>query len=364
MAARQGHSRGPRVTYWTGWLSPDMEGCSKDVFALKDHFPRSRVFGLSRYYAFKLSPRQRYLGLNIRLYPVFRALAPLVEWASDINHVYGSLNEWFFLRALRRRPILLTVATSGEAPDPSLHRHVTCFVAHSPTTTAELERRGVEPHRIRTIYPGVALDRFVVRPREASLPNAWPESDSRRFRVLFATTPNWEAGLETRGVHLIMRAARRLPDVDFFLPWRPWHNAEALIRLLVREHGRPANVHLIVQRVPDMVAVYQASDATVAPFVETAGTKICPTSIVESLACGRPVLVSSQVGLAGLIRDEGCGVVFEPTPDALCEAVESLRRDHAARAAHARPCAERHFDQRVCLRRHEALYEELLNVWP
>jgi glycosyltransferase involved in cell wall biosynthesis len=341
-----------------------MEGCSKDVFALKDHFPRSRIFGLSRYYTWKLSPRQRYLGLNVSLYPVFRALAPVLDWTSDISHIYGSLDEWFFLRALGRRPLVLTVATSGPAPDISMHRHVTCFVVHGPATAAELERRGVARERIRYILPGVPLDRFPVRPRAAAPPEAWPGRDPRRFRVLFATTPNWAGGLETRGVHLIMRAAERLPDVDFFLAWRPWHNGQALLTRLRDEHGQRDNVHLVMERVPDMTRLFQAADATIAPFVEAEGTKICPTSIVESLACGRPVLVSSQVGIAGLIRDQACGAVFEPTTDALCEAVESLRRDYTARAERARPCAERHFDQRACLQRHEALYEELLSGWP
>ena len=48
-----------------------MEGCSKEVFALKDHFLQSRLHGLSRYYGFRSSRRERYVGER-PLYPLVR----------------------------------------------------------------------------------------------------------------------------------------------------------------------------------------------------------------------------------------------------------------------------------------------------
>jgi glycosyltransferase involved in cell wall biosynthesis len=354
-AARHTH-----VTYWTGWLSPEMEGCSKDVFALKDHFPRSRVFGLSQHYTLKLSMRERYAGLNVRFYPVFRGVAPIYEWSSEISHIYGSLNDWYFLHVLGRRPLVLTAATEGKMPDRSLHRHVTRFVVHSTRTADALRHEGVSDERIRIIYPGLPLHRFAVAPRAAVPPGVWPGDHPGRFRVLFATTPNWEEGLETRGVHLIMRAAAQLPDVDFFLPWRPWDTGQALLDGLRARYGRRDNVHLSIGRVPDMARLFQAADATIAPFMTMAGTKICPTSIVEGLAAGRPALVSTEVGIADVIARDQCGEVFAPTVDGLCQAVQRLRHQYPDRAARARPCAERHFDQSLCFRRHEDLYADIL----
>ena len=80
-------TRSLRVTYWTGWLSPEMEGCSREVFDLTAHFPRSRVLGLSQHYGLKMSRRKRYVGFNVRLYPLFRAVAPFWDATSDINHI-------------------------------------------------------------------------------------------------------------------------------------------------------------------------------------------------------------------------------------------------------------------------------------
>ncbi len=109
-----------------------------------------------------------------------------------------------------------------------------------------------------------------------------------------------------------------------------------------------------------MTQLFQAADATIAPFLQSTDTKICPTSLIESLACGRPLLVSTKVGLADLVQEHDCGQVFEPSVDGVCHAIEALRADYRRRAANARACAERHFDLRLCLRQHEQLYDEVL----
>jgi glycosyltransferase involved in cell wall biosynthesis len=347
----------PRIAYWTGWLSPEMEGCSKEVFDLKDHFTRSHLFGLSRYYTVRWSPRERYAGMNIRFYPLLRLLAPLLERSVDLHHIYGSLSEWFFLRALQRRPIVLTVATEEPPFNREVYRHVRRFVVHAPATARSLIARGFDPDRIRLIYPGIDVARF--RPRDrASAPPLWVSTDPKRFRVLFATTPNRREGLEARGINLLLRTAQRLPDVDFFLPWRPWAGARRLAAIV--QQDAPANVHMSTALQPDMTRLFHATDATIAPFLQPKDMKICPTSLVESLASGRPLLVSTKVGLADLVRDEGGGQVFEPSSNGLCESVEALRSNYQQHAANARLIAERHFDARVCHQLYEQLYQEVL----
>ena len=185
-----------------------------------------------------------------------------------------------------------------------------------------------------------------------------PHLDPSRFRVLFATSPDRAGGLETRGVNLMMEAAGRLPDVDFLVPWRPWAEGRQLADECRRR--APSNVHISVELVPDMTRLFHAVDATIAPFLQRASMKLCPTSLVESLACGRPVLVSTHVGISDLVRDEHCGTVFEPTIESLCDAIARIHGRYAALASSALRVAERYFDQAQCFARHEQLYEEVL----
>ena len=342
-------SRQRRITFWTGWLSPQMEGISKEVFGLREHFPHSAVVGLSRHYTFKASLRRRYLGWNVKGYPILRLLAPFIETFTDINHVYGNLSEWFFLRALHHRPIVLTVAVAGTPLDPKLYRHVHRFIVHSTSGAQDLIRWGANPAYVRVLYPGIDLTRYA----------SAPSHPHKRFRILFATAPDHADGFAKRGVNLLLDVARRVPDVDFHFIWRPWGTSSQLMQRLIEEHDL-RNVSLRIGLVPDMASVFADADATIAPFLHGLDMKVCPTSLVESLACGRPVLVSTKVGIAELVQNNLCGEVAEPTAEDMCMAIERLRGRYASYAHNCHASAERYFSLNTCLRKHEELYEEVL----
>ena len=44
----------PRISFWTGWLDPQMVAVSKEVFQLLRRFPGSRAFGISPHYLLRL----------------------------------------------------------------------------------------------------------------------------------------------------------------------------------------------------------------------------------------------------------------------------------------------------------------------
>src|SRR5262249_20228838 len=163
------------------------------------------------------------------------------------------------IRPLGRGPTILTIAVTTETLPAAVYQRIRRFVAHSTTTVEELAALGVERSRIHLIYPGVNLERFQPRPRAAALPlEVAPTGAPGRFRILFATTPNTIDGLRTRGVHLLLEAARRMPEIDFILPWRPWAGADAVIDAC--RANAPANFHASKALIPDISDVFQAVD--------------------------------------------------------------------------------------------------------
>src|SRR5207237_6289000 len=91
----------------------------------------------------------------------------------------------------------------------------------------------------------------------------------------------------------------------------------------------------------DMAVHYQQAHATLAPFTDLRRAKRAPNSVVESLACGRPVIVTEAVGLAELIREGRAGIVCGPTGLDLAEALDRLQADWRSLARNARAVAER-----------------------
>jgi glycosyltransferase involved in cell wall biosynthesis len=78
------------------------------------------------------------------------------------------------------------------------------------------------------------------------------------------------------------------------------------------------------------------------------------------MACGRPVLVTPQVGLAELIREERAGVVCEARGAALAEGCDRLQVDWNTLAKRARRLAELLFSKQSFLSAYQRLYRELI----
>lgn len=109
-----------------------------------------------------------------------------------------------------------------------------------------------------------------------------------------------------------------------------------------------------------MARRYQSAHVTVAPFTDRERCEPAPNSIVESLACGRPVVVTSQVGLANVIQDEGAGLICEPTGDALAMCLRQIRHDWREHSVAARALAEKSFGAAGFISAYERIYRQLL----
>ena len=80
--------------------------------------------------------------------------------------------------------------------------------------------------------------------------------------------------------------------------------------------------------------------ATLSPKLPEAAVS-SPLKVVESIACGTPVIVSDCGQQAQIVRDHGVGVVLDdPSPRTLAEAVARLNRDSDAAAALGRACLD------------------------
>jgi glycosyltransferase involved in cell wall biosynthesis len=282
---------------------------------------------------------------------VVRALAPLIERRGDLTHAFGSIDAWHFLKALGRRPLLLTVALPGRPLDLRLYERVRMFAAQTDALASKLQGAGVTADRIVIIPPGVDVNHFSPAPP--------PEG---RFRVVFASTPADPREFEPRGIPLLIEAARACPEVDIVLLWRQWgplSEAERIIAAL----SPPANLILDRRDVEDMSAVYRSAHATVCCFDPDYG-KSAPNSIIEGLASGRPALLSEGCGLAARVESAGAGVVVKRSVDGIVAGLEKLRAGFTAYSRQARQLAEAEFDERRVIGRYGALYERLTAARP
>jgi glycosyltransferase involved in cell wall biosynthesis len=337
----------PRVAYWTSSFEPGMEAIASEVATLRRQFPGSVVWGLSHKHWVLLS-RTRGYCVHPRLHLLFRAITRLAERTFDLNHVFGSLGDWFYLEGLRRRPTILTIVVAHSPLGADVLNRVDRFVVEYPEARDDLIALGIEAERIRLIFPPVDLRHF----SPATVADG-------PFRVLFASSPEADTWLDARGVPQILDAAALRPDMRFRLLWRPWGNAAERVRQWIAERGLK-NVELVVKYVADMASEYNHAHVTLAPFTDAQRCKGAPNSLIESLACGRPVLTTGVVGLGELIEKEGAGLLCVPTGEQLAEYLDRLAASWDIYSLGARKLAEHWFGVERFLGEYHRLYEEVL----
>ena len=341
----------PRVTYWTGTWDPDREAISKEVQLLRSAGGASHpVVSFAPGQHSALRPAERVVQLSARRWILVRAVASVVERYGAISHVFGGLSSWHLLRAVGRRPVVLTAAIPGEPADRAIWSHVSIAVAESEPLAEALRRIGMPADRVRLIYPGVDLDRFT----------PGPGPSARRFRMLFASSPSDAAEFERRGIPLLVETARRCPEIDVALLWREWGDQRAARRALM-QLAPPPNLSVEFASGRRMPEIYRSADA-VACLYEDGFGKSCPNSVVEALACGVPAIVSSGCGIAGLVSASGAGVAVPRAPEDVAAALARLQEARAAWKAAARALAERVFGERMFLDAYARLYDELTSA--
>jgi teichuronic acid biosynthesis glycosyltransferase TuaC len=218
------------------------------------------------------------------------------------------------------------------------------LVAVSSGLRRRLAALGVDPERVRVLRNGVDLTLFRPVDRDAAR------------RVLGFTRPTLLAVgnlVALKRHRLIVEALIGLPEADLVIvgdgPER------AAIETLARERGVADRVRLF-GRVPQhrLPEIYGAADLLV--LVST--SEGWPNVLLESMACGTPVVVSDIDGIADIVAAPEAGrIIGETTADRLAAAVRDLFAAPPSRAA-TRSYAER-FDWQSTTEGQIALFREI-----
>ena len=337
----------PRVAYFTSSFRPEMESIAAEVAFLRQAFPGSIVWGISRRDRGCFSWKSGF-AVPPSMHLAFRGATQLLQRGFHINHLFGGLGDWFHLKAVRRGPTVMTVALPAEPCTTDLLRRVDKFVVEWPDASETLLAFGIKPHQICEILPPADLQRFAPSPR--------PKCD---FTVLFASSPDRSDWLPARGVDAILAAAALRPQMRFVLAWRPWGDSLSAVRAAIED----ASLRNVVVRPgiqSDMASLYQSAHVTAVPFRDLTRCKPAPNSLIESLACGRPVVATPEVKLSPLVRRAGAGVICNATGEEIAHSLDLIEADWQQYSHCARKLAEDRFGLDCFIDAYDRLYRQIV----
>jgi glycosyltransferase involved in cell wall biosynthesis len=322
---------------------PGSDAVIQEVEALRARFGGGLVY---------LNPSRR---PGTRLPRIFYGLHRLpylrkMEAVADIHHIYNpDLYPFLYLRWLRR-PIVYSVISGLPAQERPSRGHVLdsihTIVVSNKRDLATLNSWGFD--NCRLIRPGIDIARF----------NYFPLPLPSNLILMAGSAPWTREQFRLKGVDALLEATRIMPNLRLIFLWRGMLVEEMWQR--IRKNGLEERVEVLNEKV-DVNQVLARVHAAVVLADNPTIVKAYPHSLLESLAAGKPVLISRCIPMADYVAETGCGqVVGRVTAADLLQAIERLIEHYDDFQASALRVGHRDFAQQALLASYERLYGDLL----
>lgn len=332
------------ILYHLTILSLKMQACDavvQEVEALRSHFGGDLVY---------LNPNCHFPLRLPRVAFGFHKLRQLRarETSLQIHHLFNPDPFPFpVLRGLRR-PIVysLTGGVRNKRPNVAFFASLTAITVADGRSLERLRSWGLDNSAL--VHPGIDTTRFVC----SSLPLR------SEIRLMVGSAPWTVAQFRQKGIEALLVAAQRFPQLRLIFLWRGVLADEMKRR--VRRMGFDGQVE-ILNRWVDVNEVLAGVHASIALATDPAIIRPYPHSLMESLAAGKPVIVSRSIPMADYVERTGCGKVVEMVdPSSILTAVEALAGEYENLQRAARQLGQRDFSQQAMIASFHKVYERIL----
>jgi glycosyltransferase involved in cell wall biosynthesis len=320
---------------------PRAEAISQEINALREHFGGD---------ALCVNPNDECSLYIPRLLFGFHKLGELRsrEANLDLHHFYNPDPFPFpYLRRLRRPVVYsITCGVGDRRPNVAFFSSLAAVAVSDERSLSRLRSWGLENAVL--VRPGIDTRRFTCSP----LPLR------SKIRVMVGSAPWTKDQFRTKGVDALLQVVRQSPSLRLVFLWRGILADEMARR--VRRMNLAGQVTVLNELV-DVDAVLAGAHASITLATAPGIVKSYPHSLLESLAAGKPVMVSRAIPMADYVEQTGCGKVVERvTPADILTAVESLTNEYGALQSIAQQVGQRDFSQQQMLASYRRVYERVL----
>ena len=190
------------------------------------------------------------------------------------------------------------------------YRQVDCFIAASEAIRQMLVGDGVPEDRTVTVHEGIDVEHVLARPPVNVHEAFWLPHQAPVVGNVAALVPHKGQRYLIEAAHLVVQ---EIPDARFVILGEG--ELREHLEKQIREHHLEKHVLLPGFRT-DVLGCIKGFDL----FVMSSVTEGLGTSLLDAMACGKPVVATTAGGIPEIVEDEVTGLLVPP-------------RDHAALAA-------------------------------
>jgi glycosyltransferase involved in cell wall biosynthesis len=320
---------------------PECEALSQEIAALREHLGGELVYLNPNQYAPVYVPRFLFGFHHLRQ---LRRL----EAGLDLHHVYNPDAYAFPVLRQLGRPVIYSISSGvgDRRPNIAFFSRLAAVVVSDQRSLGRLRAWGLK--NVFLVRSGIELSRF----NYSALPLG------AEFKLLVGSAPWTTRQFRTKGVEALLQAAQEDPRLRLTFLWRGVLTGEMARR--VKRMKLEHQVEVIDKQV-NVNQVLAGVHATVALAATPGIVKSYPHSLLDSLAAGKPVLVSRAIPMSDYVDQTACGKVVEQVDAAeVLRAIKALEQDYDQAQAVASRAGERDFAQRAMVESFETVYRTVL----
>jgi glycosyltransferase involved in cell wall biosynthesis len=202
------------------------------------------------------------------------------------------------------------------------YRQVDCFICASDAIRRILLGDGVPDARAVTVHEGIDLERAASAPCANLHEELWLPHGAPIVGNVAALVPHkGQRHLVEAALHVLPQ----VPDARFVIAGEG--ELRPSLERQIKEHHLEKHVLLAGFR-PDVLSVHKAFDV----FVMSSVTEGLGTSLIDAMACARPVVGTRTGGIPEVVVDGETGYLVPPRDhDAMARAIIALLKDEGLR---------------------------------
>jgi L-malate glycosyltransferase len=275
-----------------------------------------------------LAPRSEMdLGAAWRLARVLKQLKPDIIHAHDPHAVAMSALALSMSTQPTKPPLVASRRVDFHIRGNTLsrwkYRQVDCFICASEAIRKILVADGIQVERTVTVHEGIDVEHVRAAPPAKPHEEFWLPHEAPIVGNVAALAPH-------KGQRYLIDAAalvlRHVPDARFIVA------GEGELRLQlerqIKEHRLEKHVFLAGFR-PDVLSLHKSFDI----FVLSSTTEGLGTSLLDAMACGKPIVATTAGGIPEVVEDGVTGLLVPPRDaDSLAQAIVVFLKDAKKRA--------------------------------
>jgi len=332
------------ILYHLTFLPPKMPECVaevQEISTLRSHFGGDWIYLNPNLYSPVCLPRLLF-GFH-KLKELRKREASL-----DLHHVYNPDPFAFPVLQYLRRPVVYSISggVSNKRPNIRFFNSLAAVVVRDERSVERLRTWGLD--NVFLVRAGIETTHFTFSPLPLQ----------SEVKLMVGSAPWTRAQFRTKGVDALLAAAQQAPQLRLIFLWRGVLADK--MRRRIRQMNLAGQVTVLDRQV-DVNEILAGVHATINLATAPGIVNSYPHSLLDSLAAGKPVLVSRAIPMADYVEQTGCGKVVENvTPTDILAAVRALASGYEDLQKAAQQVGQQDFSQQCMIVSYRRVYERVL----